>query len=71
MNKIIKHTLKTKLESKKGAWADELPKVLRSYKTTTRNTTGETPFSMVYGTEAMIPAEAIASTHRRAIFNSE
>ncbi|KAL5794733.1 hypothetical protein ACOSP7_003327 [Xanthoceras sorbifolium] len=71
VNKIIKHTLKAKLERKKEAYADELPKVLWSYRTTTRSTTRETLFSMVYGTKAMISAESIASMHRRATFNSE
>ncbi|KAL5746726.1 hypothetical protein ACOSP7_023698 [Xanthoceras sorbifolium] len=70
VNKIIKHTLKTKLEGLKGTWADELPKVLWSYRTTIRNTTGEIPFSIVYGTEVIIPAESITSTHRRATFNT-
>ncbi|KAL5762544.1 hypothetical protein ACOSP7_018808 [Xanthoceras sorbifolium] len=71
MNKIMKHILKTKLKAKKGAWAYELPKVLWAYKTTTRSIIGETQFSMVYGTKAMIPVEVIVSTHKRATFNPE
>jgi len=31
--------------------------VLWSYKTTPRRSTGETPFSMTYGVEAIIPVE--------------
>ncbi|KAL5782342.1 hypothetical protein ACOSP7_007371 [Xanthoceras sorbifolium] len=54
VNKIIKHTLKTKLEVKKGAWAYELLKVLWAYRTTTRSTIRETPFSMVYGTKVKL-----------------
>ena len=34
INKIIKKTIKTKLDVHKGAWADELPKVLWAYRTT-------------------------------------
>ncbi|XP_063942182.1 uncharacterized protein LOC135149932 [Daucus carota subsp. sativus] len=34
VNKIIKHTLKAKLEEKKGCWPEELPMVLWSYNTT-------------------------------------
>ncbi|XP_074347128.1 uncharacterized protein LOC141685954 [Apium graveolens] len=34
VNKIIKHTLKAKLEEKKGTWSDELLRVLWSYNTT-------------------------------------
>ncbi|XP_074326867.1 uncharacterized protein LOC141664812 [Apium graveolens] len=34
VNKIIKHTLKAKLEERKGNWPEELPKVMWSYNTT-------------------------------------
>lgn len=57
MNKILKHTLKAKLEDRKGKWASELPGVVWAYRTTTRNSTGETPFALVFGTEAVIPCE--------------
>ncbi|KAL2466653.1 Uncharacterized protein Adt_42504 [Abeliophyllum distichum] len=55
VNKIIKHTLKRKLECAKGGWAEELSETLSSYRTTSRTATGETPFTMAYGAEAMIP----------------
>ena len=54
VNKIIKYNLKTELEENKGFWVDELPKVLWVYRTTSRTSTGETPFSLAYGVEAMI-----------------
>ena len=69
VNKIIKHTIKGKLEDRKGAWPDELPQVLWSYNTTPRSTTGETPFSLSYGCEAMLPVEVGAGSLRRDIFN--
>ncbi|XP_060960838.1 uncharacterized protein LOC133031370 [Cannabis sativa] len=56
-NKTIVNTLKKRLEKAKGRWADELPGVLWSYRTTTKTSTGETPFALTYGTEAVIPAE--------------
>ncbi|XP_058075961.1 uncharacterized protein LOC131224683 [Magnolia sinica] len=37
VNKIIKHHLKTKLEKVKGSWAEELPFVLRAYRTTAQS----------------------------------
>ncbi|KAL2461925.1 Ribonuclease H [Abeliophyllum distichum] len=46
-----------KLEFAKGGWAEELPETLWSYRTTSRTSTGETPFTMAFGTEAMIPIE--------------
>ena len=41
----------------KGAWVDELPNVLWSYRTTPNSTTGESPFSLAFGVEAVIPVE--------------
>ncbi|KAL2241093.1 UNVERIFIED_CONTAM: Gag-Pol polyprotein [Sesamum indicum] len=55
-NRTILQHLKTRLEGK-GSWVDELPGVLWAYLTTPRTATGETPFCLVYGTEAIIPAE--------------
>ena len=57
-NKTIVNSLKKRLDKAKGRWAEELPAVLWAYRTTSRTSTGETPFSLVYGTEAMIPVEA-------------
>ncbi|KAL5808664.1 hypothetical protein ACOSQ3_029355 [Xanthoceras sorbifolium] len=57
-NKIIMSTLKKRLDQYKGKWADELQGVLWSYRTTVRTSTGETPFSLTYGSEAVIATEA-------------
>ncbi|KAI3783284.1 hypothetical protein L1987_42361 [Smallanthus sonchifolius] len=56
-NKIIVNNLKKRLGAKKGRWAEELPFVLWADRTTTKNEIGQTPFSLVFGTEAMIPTE--------------
>ena len=56
-NKTIMNSMKKRLEKAKGKWAEELPGVLWAYRTTARTATGETPFSLTYGTEAMIPVE--------------
>ncbi|XP_022859516.1 uncharacterized protein LOC111380239 [Olea europaea var. sylvestris] len=69
VNKTIKHTLKRKLDSSKGAWVDERPHVLWSIRTTCRTATGESPFSMTYGAEAMSPVEVGVPSHRRIHFN--
>ncbi|XP_074351517.1 uncharacterized protein LOC141690633 [Apium graveolens] len=71
INKIIKHTLKAKLEEKKGDWPEEMPMVLWSYNTTPRSTTGETPFLLTYGYEAMVPVEVGAGSLRRDAFIEE
>ncbi|KAL5579158.1 hypothetical protein UlMin_011600 [Ulmus minor] len=57
VNKTIKQNLERKLEGLKNAWVEELPRVLWAYRTTIRTTTGETPFSMTYEMEAVIPVE--------------
>ncbi|XP_038716417.1 uncharacterized protein LOC120009784 [Tripterygium wilfordii] len=57
-NKTLIKTMEKRLEKAKGAWADELPRVLWSYKTTSRKPTNETPFSLAYGSETVIPVEA-------------
>ena len=65
INKIIKDILKAKLEESKGNWPEELPRVLWSYNTTPRSTTGETPFSLTYECEAMVLVEVGAGSIRR------
>ena len=45
------------MDDAKGNWAKELPNVLWAYQTTPRRSIGETPFSLTYGAEAVIPAE--------------
>jgi len=71
VNKILKYTLKKRLDDLKGRWAEELPKVLWAYRTTSRTTTGETPFSMTYGVEAVLPIEIEAPTLRTVVHNDE
>ncbi|XP_074377632.1 uncharacterized protein LOC141719150 [Apium graveolens] len=65
INKIIKHTLNTKLEERKGNWPQELPKVLLSYSMTPRSTTGESPFMLTYGYKAMVSVEVGSGSLRR------
>ncbi|XP_072064341.1 uncharacterized protein [Arachis hypogaea] len=56
-NKVILHALRKKLDNAKGLWAELIPEVLWSYNTTVHTSTKETPFRLVYGSEAMIPLE--------------
>ena len=48
---------------------EELPHVLWTYRTTPRRSTRETPFSMIYGAEAIIPLETGFPTPRTNSFN--
>ena len=56
-NRTVLDGLKKRLEGAAGNWVDILPSVLWAYCTTHRTTTGETPFSLAFGTEAVIPVE--------------
>ena len=57
INKVIMSGLKKRLDDAKGKWVEELTHVLWTYRTTPRRSNGETPFSMTYGAEAVIPLE--------------
>ncbi|XP_074318676.1 uncharacterized protein LOC141655498 [Silene latifolia] len=63
-NKIIVENLKKKLEERGGKWAEELPLVLWADRTTPKVATGQTPFSLVFGAESVIPSEVRVPTHR-------
>ncbi|MCH80183.1 gag-pol polyprotein [Trifolium medium] len=65
-NKVILKAIKRRLEGKDKSWVEHLLPILWSYHTTTHSSTGETPFKMVYGTDAMIPAEINPPSWRRA-----
>jgi hypothetical protein len=64
-------TLKKKFQTKKRAWVEYIPEVLWSYWTTIRTSTGETHFSLTYGTEAIILAEVGSPRFRVAYYNPE
>ena len=61
--------LKMRLEGVKGRWEEELPNVLWVYQTTLIRSTGETPFSLTYGAEAIILAEINLCSARVLGFN--
>ncbi|XP_073154170.1 uncharacterized protein [Henckelia pumila] len=69
-NRSLVQSLKTRLGKAQGNWVEELPSVLWLYRTTPRIGTGETPFSLVYGNEAVLPAE-IGEESARIIFYDE
>ncbi|XP_072054271.1 uncharacterized protein [Arachis hypogaea] len=66
-NKVIVKGLKKRLDEAKGLWADELGSVLWSYRTTPQTSTGETPFRLTYGVEAVIPVEIGDPSPRRTV----
>ena len=63
--------IKTQLEGPKGVWPDVLPSVLWAYRTMVRTPTGETPFRLAYGSEAVIPAEVHMANHRVMMYQDK
>ncbi|XP_075654948.1 uncharacterized protein LOC142625132 [Castanea sativa] len=59
------------LDEAKGRWVDELPHVLWTYHTTPCRSTGKTPFSMTYNSEAIILLEVGFLTLRTNIFDPD
>nr|XP_023900124.1 uncharacterized protein LOC112011998 [Quercus suber] len=68
-NKVILNGLKRRLDGAKCGWAEELPNVLWAYQTTPRKSTGESPFSLTYRSEAVIPTEVNLCSAGVAGFN--
>ncbi|XP_015945413.1 uncharacterized protein LOC107470527 [Arachis duranensis] len=63
-NKVILHALRKKLDEAKGLWAELIPEIIWGYNTVVHSTTKETPFRLVYGSDAMIPVEISQSSLR-------
>jgi len=56
-NRVMLRGLKRRLDKAKGTWAEEVPRIVWAYHTTPQSLTKETPFSLVYGSDTMIPVE--------------
>ena len=69
VNKVIVSGLKKRLDDTKGKRVKELPHVLWMYRTTPRRSTRETPFSLTYGAQVVIPLETGFPTTRTSSFN--
>ncbi|XP_074305618.1 uncharacterized protein LOC141640838 [Silene latifolia] len=63
-NKVVISCLEKKLKRGKGRWDKELPLVLWADRTTPKTSTCHTPYSLVYGYEAVITAEIHVPTTR-------
>ena len=56
--------IKTQLEGAKGIWLDELPSILRAYRTIARTPTKETPFRLAYESDVVIPAKVGLTSYK-------
>ena len=68
VNKVIVGGLKKRLDDAMRKWVEELSRVLWTYRTTPRRSTRETPFSISYGAEVVIPLETGFPTLRTSFF---
>ncbi|GJR46181.1 reverse transcriptase domain-containing protein [Tanacetum coccineum] len=65
-NKSLGEGIKARLDERSKDWIGELLHVLWAHHTMIKSSNGETPFSLTYGTEAVIPAEIGMLTPRNA-----
>ncbi|KAJ9542391.1 hypothetical protein OSB04_028897 [Centaurea solstitialis] len=68
-NKVIINSIRKRLKGAKGKWVEELPSVLWANRTTPRASTGQTPYSLVYGCEAVLAIEPQVPIARNRTFD--
>nr|GEX18376.1 gypsy retrotransposon integrase-like protein 1 [Tanacetum cinerariifolium] len=64
--KYLGEGIKARLDARSNNWMEELPHVLWAHHTMIKSSNGDTPFSLTYETEAVIPAEIDMPTLRTA-----
>jgi len=68
-NKVILVELRKRLDTAKGRWPEELVEVLWAYRCTPQSSTNESPSSLVYGADAMIPVEIGEPSLHRELYD--
>ncbi|GJS12722.1 reverse transcriptase domain-containing protein [Tanacetum coccineum] len=63
-NQSIIQGIKKRLHQERAGWVEELPNVMWAHRTMPKTSNGETPFSLAYCTEAVIPVKIGISTRR-------
>nr|GEZ54213.1 reverse transcriptase domain-containing protein [Tanacetum cinerariifolium] len=56
-NRSLGEGIKARLDARSKNWIEELPYVLWAHRTMIKSSNGDTPFSLTYGTKAVIPTE--------------
>ena len=70
-NRSIVDGPKRRVSAARSAWIEELPSVLWALHTTPKTPTGESPYSLSFGTEAVLPSEVAVPTPRTASYSEE
>ncbi|GJY14608.1 reverse transcriptase domain-containing protein [Tanacetum coccineum] len=65
-NRSLGEGIKARLGKENKNWLEEISHVLWAHRTMIKSSNGDTPFSLTYGTEAVIPAEIGMPTFRTA-----
>nr|GFA17501.1 reverse transcriptase domain-containing protein [Tanacetum cinerariifolium] len=68
-NRSLGEGIKSRLGEGNKNWVEELPHVLWAHRTMIKSSHGDTPFSLTYGTEAVIPTEIRMPTYRTTAVN--
>jgi hypothetical protein len=66
-NKVIEAILTKTVKENRKDWSYRLPEALWAYRTTWRNTTGFSPYELVYGKSVVFPVEFEIKTLRNAL----
>ncbi|GJZ46786.1 reverse transcriptase domain-containing protein [Tanacetum coccineum] len=70
-NRSLMEGIKTRLGREKAGWVDELLNVLWAHRTSIKQSNDETPFSLTYGSEAVIPTEIRMPSYRTLMIREE
>ena len=70
-NKSIVEDLGKRCMEAKGKWAEYLPLTLWANRTTPKAATGESPFALAYGIEAVVPVEHLFPSDRLMNYNED
>ncbi|GJW68624.1 reverse transcriptase domain-containing protein [Tanacetum coccineum] len=70
-NRSLGEVIKARLDERSKNWMEEISHVLWAHRTMIKSSNGETPFSLTYGTKAVIPVEIGMSTFRTAELDME
>ena len=66
-NKVLESIITKTVHLHRRDWAERLPEALWAYRTTWRNTTGHSPYELVYGKEVLFPIEFQIKTFKTAV----